>query len=135
MESALVFFVSPHALQGALKDACTALGKGRQCCLAREITKVHEEFWRGTLGEALEEFTSRAVRGEFTLVIEGANVKDANNVSDEEVKNMLQKFVEDGMSPSRAADHIAKLYRLPKKHVYNMSLEEFKHLKLNKENL
>lgn len=127
MEATLVFFVSPHALQGALKDACTTLGKDRQCCLAREITKIHEEFWRGTLGEALEEFSSRTLRGEFTMVIEGDTHKVADIIGDDEVKAMLQKFVEDGMSPSRAADHIAKLYRLPKKKVYNMSLEQFKH--------
>ncbi|KAK3274714.1 hypothetical protein CYMTET_17112 [Cymbomonas tetramitiformis] len=60
----MVFYVAPHDLLSTLGDAIEGLGGDRRCCVAREITKVHEEFWRGTLAGALAEFSGRRVRGE-----------------------------------------------------------------------
>ena len=65
----LVVFESPHRVQALLRDALAALGD-RRIAVCRELTKLHEEIWRGTVSEAIERFA--APRGEFTLVIEGA---------------------------------------------------------------
>jgi len=119
----MIFFVSPHALLGALEDASQVFGPDRKCCLARELTKTYEEFWRSTLGEALEELTARGPRGEFTLVIEGSGGKVAVELTDEEILDALKKAVADGVSPSAAAKAIATELNVPKKRVYNLSLQ------------
>ena len=64
----LVVFESPHRVHAMLRDAHAALGD-RRVAVCRELTKLHEEIWRGTLGDAIEHFA--APRGEFTIVIEG----------------------------------------------------------------
>lgn len=70
----LVFYVPPHAAAAVLADAAAELGGGRRACVARELTKVHEEFLRGSLGSLAADFASRdgAVKGEMVLVVEGA---------------------------------------------------------------
>lgn len=122
LESTLIFFVSPHALLGALEDACTVFGAERRCCLARELTKSYEEFWRSSLKGALEEFSVRGPRGEFTLVIEGSNGAVAES-SDEEIVVALKRAIEEGVSPSQAARQVAVDLSVPKKRVYNLSLQ------------
>lgn len=122
----LLFFVSPHSLLAALADACAVLGLGRRCCVARELTKLHEEFWRGSLEGALAEFTARGPRGEVTLVIEGAaeaGPGPEGGMSDEDILAALQRAVgEEGLSPSQAAKQVAKAQGLPRKQVYALSL-------------
>ena len=76
-------FVPPHKLIGTLEDAHAALGD-RRCSVCRELTKVHEEFWRSTLSEARAEFERRAPRGEITLVIEGYDDDQPALASDED---------------------------------------------------
>src|SRR5512138_2339207 len=69
----LIFLEAPHRLQAGLRDMQTTLGD-RQIAVARELTKLHEEIWRGSIAEAMEHFTEP--RGEFVLVVEG-NKRDA----------------------------------------------------------
>lgn len=66
----LIFLESPYRIVEALEDVFSVLGD-RQVCVAREMTKMFEEFWRGAVRGALEHFKSQPARGEFTLVIEG----------------------------------------------------------------
>lgn len=66
----LVLYVSPHRLQSDLEILCESLGEERPACLCRELTKVHEEFDRGTLGALRDRWQQRKPRGEFTLVVE-----------------------------------------------------------------
>lgn len=125
--STLIFFVSPHALLDVLEDCCTILGADRKCCLARELTKSHEEFWRSTLRQAQEEFTSRGPRGEFTLIIEG-NTEDeederAGQVEDEEILSLLSDTMTKGMAASQASKEVASLLNVSKKRVYALSLQ------------
>ena len=122
LESTLIFFVSPHALLNALEDACSVFGPERRCCLARELTKTHEEFWRSSLKDALDEFRERGPRGEFTLVIEGSSGEVAES-TDEEIVAALKQAVDDGVSPSQAARQVATDLNVPKKRVYNLSLQ------------
>jgi 16S rRNA (cytidine1402-2'-O)-methyltransferase len=68
----LIFLETPHRLLDALADAQAVLGE-RQAAIARELTKLHEEIWRGTLGAAREHFERNRPRGEFTLVVAGAS--------------------------------------------------------------
>jgi len=118
-------FVSPHALVGTLEDACAVLGGTRQCCLARELTKAHEELWRSSLSEALQEFCERQPRGEFTVVIQGREeqLNDGRQVSDEDILAALQEACASGVSPSKAAKSVAEALNVPRKRAYSLSLQ------------
>ncbi|MGA7935671.1 MAG: 16S rRNA (cytidine(1402)-2'-O)-methyltransferase, partial [Kovacikia sp.] len=67
----LIFYEAPHRLRQTLQDL-VALGDDRKIVLARELTKLHEEIWRGTIAEAIAHYGDRSPQGEFTLVITGA---------------------------------------------------------------
>lgn len=71
-ERTAVLFVSPNRLKSDLRDLADELGADRPLVVTRELTKLHEEVWRGTLGGGVEEWGRRDPRGEFTLVIGGA---------------------------------------------------------------
>jgi len=125
LETTLIFFVSPHALLDSLRDAGEVLGADRRCCLAREITKSHEEFWRSSLGEAWEEFNERGPRGEFTMVIEGCRKAVNGDVpaTDDEIITALNEACRSGISPSQAAKDVASAFDVPKKRAYILSLQ------------
>jgi 16S rRNA (cytidine1402-2'-O)-methyltransferase len=72
-KATLVFFEAPHRLRDSLADMVDLLGGERPIAVCRELTKLHEEIWRGTLAEAQHEWQQREPRGEFTLVIGGAS--------------------------------------------------------------
>ena len=71
LEVTLIYFESPHRVAAALEDMLEALGN-RRLTVCRELTKVHEEVWRTTIGKALERYRREDPRGEFTLAIEGS---------------------------------------------------------------
>lgn len=101
-----------------------------RCCLARELTKRHEELWRGTLQEALDEFTERGPRGEFVLLIEGAAAGSAaaaaapggGQVGEADIVAALQVAVAAGEPPSSAARSVARQLGVSKKLCYALSL-------------
>ena len=69
LKSTTILYVSPYKIGKVLQMALEAAGPDRRACLCRELTKVHEEFDRGTLGELVERWTGRKVKGEITLLI------------------------------------------------------------------
>lgn len=73
----IVFFESPHRLSAALADLAAAFGAERRAAVCRELTKLHEEVARGTLGELVERFADRA-RGEIAIVVAGADAASAD---------------------------------------------------------
>ncbi|CAI5506768.1 unnamed protein product [Closterium sp. Naga37s-1] len=105
-EAMQVLFVAPHKLLSSLSHCIHAFGPDRPCLVARELTKLHEELWRGTLSEALAEFTARGPKGEFTLVIDGLPRKDleaSQQTGEEEVTAYLEKLIHDGTPPSQVS--------------------------------
>jgi len=72
LEVTLILYESPHRVEAALEDMLAALGD-RRMTLCRELTKIHEEVWRTTVGKALERFRKEEPRGEFTLAVEGSH--------------------------------------------------------------
>ncbi len=121
--STLVFYVSPHGLVESLGDMVEVLGGTRRCCVAREITKVHEEFIRSTLSEVLEEFQKRQPRGEFTLVIEGCQQQEAQEITDEAILSALELETARGATHSAAAKIVSQSLEISRKRVYELSLE------------
>lgn len=121
--STLVFYVSPHGLVEGLRDMVEVFGGTRRCCVAREITKVHEEFIRSTLSEALEEFEERQPRGEFTLVVEGCQQEEAREITDEAILSALELETARGATHSAAAKLVSQSLEIPRKRVYELSLQ------------
>jgi len=113
----LIFLETPHRLIDALEDLLSELGS-RPMCAAREITKLHEEFWRGEIHAALEHFQTHAPRGEFTLVIGGCPKTEAPRWAEEEVKAALLAQTTTGKSAKEIAALVAAQCGWNKKEVY-----------------
>jgi 16S rRNA (cytidine1402-2'-O)-methyltransferase len=117
----IVLYESPHHLKITLKDLANVLGEERKIVLARELTKIYEEFWRGTIGEAILDYENREPKGEFTLVISGGEEKEVI-LSESAIKAELQELIEGGMSRSQASKQLAKETNLSRRQLYQIAL-------------
>ncbi|TYI21010.1 hypothetical protein ES332_A06G007900v1 [Gossypium tomentosum] len=93
-----IFYVPPHKLGQFLEESSLIFGDSRQCVIARELTKIHEEFWRGTLGTAKEAFSTRQPKGEITLLIEGNSNSSVETPSESQLENDLRELISNGHS-------------------------------------
>ena len=116
----LVCFESPHRVRAALSDIAATLGD-RRVAVCRELTKLHEEVFRGTVSEAIAHFAEP--RGEFTLVIEGA-AETTPDVPDEELRSRLNAVRKTGVSTKDAVSRLAKDTGLPRRRIYALSIED-----------
>jgi len=114
-ERTMVFFEAPHRTHAALVALADAFGADRRAAVCRELTKTYEEIKRGSLGE-LAEWAAEDVRGEITLVVEGAAQQVA---SIEDVRAAVAELESDGMTRRDAIAQVAKESGLPKRHVYD----------------
>jgi len=113
----LIFFETPHRITDSLEDIHSTLGN-RRICVAREMTKLYEEYWRGDVSGAIEHFGSKDARGEFTLVIEG-KTKEENTVwTEEELTQAIKKELEGGKSTKEISAALAEQSGWNKKEVY-----------------
>jgi len=113
----LIFLESPHRIVDSLKDLLAGLGD-RQICVAREMTKLFEEFWRGPISGALEYFKSREARGEFTLVVGGNMEGAAGRWTDEAMLAAVRKELKDGRSAREISSDLAELGGWSRREVY-----------------
>ncbi len=119
----IVFYEAPHKLLDTLRDLAKYLGGDRLIVLGRELTKLHEEIWRGTLSQALELYENqRQPKGEYTLVVEGDASKQVIDLSDEEIRSELTKIMAAGVSRSQASKQLAHLTKLPRRRLYEIAL-------------
>ncbi|XP_057434996.1 uncharacterized protein LOC130727770 isoform X2 [Lotus japonicus] len=95
-----IFYVPPHKLSQFLEEGSSVFGDTRRCVIAREITKLHEEFWRGTLCEAKEVFSIRQPKGELTILIEGQANSKVEPPSDIQLESELRELIASGESLS-----------------------------------
>ncbi|HEY9902330.1 MAG TPA: 16S rRNA (cytidine(1402)-2'-O)-methyltransferase [Candidatus Sericytochromatia bacterium] len=117
----LIFYESPHRLRVTLQDLADSLGKDRRIVLARELTKLYEEFWRGTIEEAIAHYTQQEPKGEFTLVVAGAQLA-MPVLSEEALKAELIQIMAQGVSRSQATRQLAELTKLPRRQLYQLAL-------------
>ncbi len=117
----LVAFEAPHRLRKSLADLADVLGE-RQVALARELTKVHEEVWRGSLSQALEYFERNPPRGEFTLVIAGAGGETQTAWNEERVRTALAELLSQGLDRREAIRRVAEAAHWPRRQVYRVSV-------------
>ncbi|MEK9659409.1 MAG: 16S rRNA (cytidine(1402)-2'-O)-methyltransferase [Chloroflexota bacterium] len=112
----LVCFEAPHRLRAALEALAGALGPERAVCVGRELTKLHEEFYRGTLAGALGHFS--APRGEFALAVEGAPPAAPEPVSEGALDALLARLKAQGLSRRDGASEAARALGVPKREAY-----------------
>ncbi len=117
----IVFYESPHRLRQTLQDLADALGQDRCLVLARELTKLYEEFFRGKIGDAIAYYTEREPQGEYTLVVAGLPPLKLQ-FSEAELKAELQQIMSQGISRSQASRQLAKATSLPRRHLYQLAL-------------
>lgn len=118
----LVFFEVPHRIQKTLGDLIAILGEERLTALGRELTKLHEEMVRGTLGEVQAHVASGEPRGEYTLVLGGA--PSPGKWTEYEVMEAMRARIDTGLNRSSAARQIAAESGWDRQEVYRLSLEE-----------
>lgn len=119
----MIFYEAPHKLLATLHDLCAAFGSARKITLCRELTKLHEQVVRLTLGEALTYYTQNAPRGEFVLVVAGAEAVKAAGVTQEDALALVRERIAAGASTKDAVKEVAKNTGLPKNQLYEAVLK------------
>ena len=121
-ERTMVFHEAPHKLRATLGDMLDILGD-RPIALCRELTKLHEEVVRTTLGSAIEKYTENAPKGEFVLVVAGAPEQEKEVATADDAAARVQQLMEEGLSRKDAIKQTAKELNLPKNVVYDAALQ------------
>ncbi|HEY9859406.1 MAG TPA: 16S rRNA (cytidine(1402)-2'-O)-methyltransferase [Candidatus Obscuribacterales bacterium] len=117
----LIFYEAPHRLQQTLQDFAATFGGDREIALGRELTKLHEEIWRGTITEAIAYYSNREAHGEFTLVVMGAEPTELV-LTEDALKAELQVLIGQGISRSQASRQLAQQTALPRRQLYQLAL-------------
>lgn len=119
----MVFYEAPHKLLSTLKDMNSVFGE-RNIVVVKELTKIHETSWRGTLSEAVKYHTENPPKGEYVLVLEGEQVeKEEMRDPMEEAISIAKELMEKGKPASMAAKEAAKLTGQTKGEVYKRLIE------------
>jgi 16S rRNA (cytidine1402-2'-O)-methyltransferase len=113
----LIFLETPHRLIDSLDDLQSVLGD-RQIAVARELTKLYEEIWRGKISEAKKHFTEP--RGEFVLVIAGQLSKAEAQWTDDEMESAIKSGIEAGEAPSQLAARLAEESGWKRREIYRL---------------
>ena len=119
----MIFYEAPHKLLNTLEDMAKAFGEDRPISLCRELTKLHEEVIRTTLGDAIALYNEQAPRGEYVLVLAGAPEEEKTQPTAQDAADYVAKLMEGGMSRKDAIKQTAKDLNLPKNVVYDAALE------------
>ena len=118
----MIFYEAPHKLLATLESMAEVFGADRPISLCRELTKLHEEVVRTTLGEAITLYTTQPPKGEFVLVVAGAVPKKAPAPTADDAANRVQELMANGFSRKDAIRQTAQELNLPKNIVYDAAL-------------
>lgn len=118
----MIFYEAPHKLTATLEDLAACFGADRPVSLCRELTKLHEEVIRTTLGQALERYTQTPPKGEFVLVVAGAPETVREGPSQSDAAARLAQLLEQGLSRKDAVKQTARELSLPKNTVYDIAV-------------
>ncbi len=118
-ERTMIFYEAPHKLQATLKDLCQTFGPDRPVSLCRELTKLHEEIRRTTLGEAEEYYRENPPKGEFVLVVRGAPPKREEEATLEDGQALVEELMAQGTSQRDAVKQAAKTLGLSRNQLYD----------------
>lgn len=116
-----VVYEAPHRMARTIEDLRSACGDARRVAVARELTKMHETVWRGTLADAVTFVNANEPRGEYAIVIEPAP-SGADGATDEEITAELRSRIAAGVSKRDAVDEVTTALGVPRKRVYDISI-------------
>lgn len=116
----LIIYESPHRILDTLDHMLNTL-ENRNIAIVRELTKIYEEIFRGTIQEAIEKFSSGKIKGEFVIIIEGNQNEDVE--LDIDIEEELLKYINQGLSKKESVKKVAEEFNLPKNEVYQKSIE------------
>lgn len=119
----MIFYEAPHKLLTTLEDMAAVFGSERPISLCRELTKLHEEVVRTTLGGAIELYSSQPPKGEFVLVLAGATPAEKEVPTASDAARRVAQLMDEGMSRKDAIKQTAQELSLPKNVVYDAALE------------
>ena len=119
----MVFYEAPHKLINTLESMAEVFGPERPISLCRELTKLHEEVIRTTLGGAIDLYTQQPPKGEFVLVVAGAVPEEKPAATASDAAQRVAQLMEGGMSRKDAVKQTAQELNLPKNVVYDAALE------------
>ena len=119
----MIFYEAPHKLLATLEDMAEVFGADRPISLCRELTKLHEEVVRTTLGSAIGKYTEAAPKGEFVLVVAGTEPTVKEEATPEDAAHRVAQLMEEGLSRKDAIKQAAQELSLPKNVVYDAALQ------------
>ena len=122
-ERTMIFHEAPHKLRTTLQDLCAVFGPERRIALCRELTKLHEETWRATLGEAAAYYESNTPKGEYVLVVAGKAPSRETAVTLAEGTAQVLALLDQGVRLKEAAREVAEHTGLSKNELYAAALE------------
>ena len=120
----MIFYEAPHKLMNTLEDMAQVFGQDRPVRFCRELTKLHEQVLRLTLGEAIAYYTENPPKGEFVLVVAGAPEEEKQIASVSDAAARVEELMGQGLSRKDAVKQTAKELDLPKNAVYAAALGE-----------
>lgn len=124
LTATLIFYVTPHSLREDLNDIYQALGD-REATLCRELTKVHESYYRMPLGAMLEMSKTTELKGEMVLTVAGAKPGQENKNPDQDtLRQEIQSLMAEGVKSKTAALIIAEKYGMKKNEIYPLTLDK-----------
>lgn len=118
----MIFYEAPHKLQNTLKDLTDAFGPERRISLCRELTKLHEQILRMTLGEALAYYTENDPRGEYVLILEGVAETSVEALTLEDAVSLALERIASGASKKDAVREVSRETGFPKNALYDAVL-------------
>jgi 16S rRNA (cytidine1402-2'-O)-methyltransferase len=118
----LIFLESPYRIVEALEDILLILGD-RRVCVAREMTKMFEEYWRGMVSDAVQYFKSRPPRGEFTLVVEGQREDGTQKWTEERLQRAIGDELKNEKSAKEISTELARQSGWSKKEIYALIIQ------------
>lgn len=116
----IILYESPYRLIDTLNDIIDILGN-RNIAIIRELTKLHEEIFRGNIKDSIDKFSQDKIRGEFVLILDGNREEDVDVEID--IREELLKYIREGYSKKSSVKIVAEKYDLPKNEVYKESLK------------
>ena len=120
----MVFHEAPHKLAATLRDLEETFGPDRRISLCRELTKLHEQVWRTTLGQAAEHYAQNPAKGEFVLVVEGAAPVQKEEYTLEDGLAMAARLQAEGASTRDAVKQAAAACGLSRKALYDLVVSQ-----------
>jgi 16S rRNA (cytidine1402-2'-O)-methyltransferase len=118
-----IVYESPHRIEALLRDLTEVAGAERRVVVARELTKLHEEFYRAKLGEAIEFFADRAVRGEIVVVIEGNPAPSDASEDEQAARTLAEALLAQDLPPSAVARELRTRLDISRNDAYQLVQE------------